>query len=382
MRRGWLGTVVVALVAATPAGPAHALTGCSSGTTVVRDGRLRIVGVRVPKARERDRVGLYACLGRGRPTYIGQSGYTSKPHDVDVETVVFDGRRYLATRAWRSFSTTTYRVVDLRRHRMVTAANAPFSAPGDPHSFRVTPSGALVRDDYGLQVVPIGSHGAPKALPPIDKLADDVAYVGNTVYWSEYHPPMGPNLIRSTTVDAPVRTPENRVYDISQLGPRSLGFRRGRCASLRGRVVAATVHVRVIARRTRAGGTRRYACALNWNWVRRLAPRGRLRLVEDDQGYVLSRSATSVTVLHAFNGHVVMRITGLTGDRAIVSSTMTSYGAFAWIERSGRLLLERPHRQGASAKPVVLAAAGDAPTALAASDSDVYWTAGGEAQAW
>jgi len=382
MRLGWPGAVVVALVAVTPITPAHARTGCSPGTTVVRDGRLHIVGVRVPEARERDRVDLYACLGRGRATYVGQSGYTSKRHDIDVETIVFDGRRYLATRAWRGFSTTTYRVVDLRRHRIVTTANAPFSAPGDPHSFRVTPRGALLRDDYGLQVVPIGSDGSPKALAPIDKIADDVAYVGNTVYWSEYHPPMGPNVIRSATVDAPVRTPENRVYNVSQLGPRSLGFHRGRCATLRGKIVAATVHVRVVARRTRADGIQRYACALNGNWVRRIQPRGRLQLVEDDQGYVVSRSATSVIVLHAFNGHVVMRITGLTGDRAIVSSTVTSFGVFAWIERSGRLLLERAHREGARANPVVLAEAGEAPTALAASDEDVFWTAGGEARAW
>jgi len=64
---------VAAVVAATvvvfvPAAQGRERITCSSGATVVLDGRLRILGIPVPQPGRRDKVGLYACLRGGRPT--------------------------------------------------------------------------------------------------------------------------------------------------------------------------------------------------------------------------------------------------------------------------------------------------------------------------
>src|SRR5919112_202543 len=124
MRRGSAGIVVVALTAALAAAPAGARVGCSSGATVVRDGSLRILGVALPQVGRRARVGLYACLRGGATTAIGQSGDPGHPEDSDVEQVVFDGRRHLATLTLRGDGRARYRVFDLRRRRQVTVARS------------------------------------------------------------------------------------------------------------------------------------------------------------------------------------------------------------------------------------------------------------------
>jgi hypothetical protein len=69
---------------------------------------------------------------------------------------------------------------------------------------------------------------------------------------------------------------------------------------------------------------------------------------------------------------------GASGDGAIVQSTLARNGTFAWIGRSGRLLV-MPPRAGT---PIVAAEASAAPAQLASSDATIYWTAGGVAERW
>jgi hypothetical protein len=370
--------LVVALTAvALAAAPAHARVGCSSGATVVRDRALRILGVPVPQPGRRAKVGLYACLRGGPTTAVGQAGYPGHPADSDVEQVVFDGHRYLATITLRGNGTSRYRVFDLRRRRQATLARSTVTFAG-PDPFRLTLSGALARSDFGVQLVPLGFRGADTELPLLGSSRSyDLAYVGSTLYWSDSANPAAPILAGSASVAAPAATPENRVYDIARLGPYNLERHRDRCSSLRGRTIAASVHVRVVAQRSGGGTTQRYACAIGLgpDFVVALGPppprRGELRIVGDR--WLLSRTTAGAIVIDASTGGMAARAPG-----AIQSLTVSEDGRLAWIDGSGRLLAARSHRRA----PVVLAEGSDAPTALASSEETIYWTSAGAPRRW
>jgi hypothetical protein len=375
MRRGWLGTVVVALVAVTPAGPAHALTGakqrvtCSSGPTIIRDGRLKIIGIGIPNRYGPDEATLYACLGHRRPRVIG---------DEDVDFLVFDGARYYAAlniqTGGEGAADGTHYVGNLRTGRDVSYLNALLDDDLTVEPFRVTAGGALVRDDYGIQVVRPGYRGdrGPRAIGS----GHEIAYVGNTIYWTERLADDS-EVARSAAVDAPARTRENRLYDFRAFDAhRLLHPRRGRCASLPGTTIAASVGLRVVAQRTRTGRTVRYACALKRAWVRSLGPlagpRGELRIVSDR--WLLSRTGGGATLLDGRNGEVVTRV----ADAGITAWTLAGNGTLAWIGSDGRLLGQAPR----AAAPTVLAEAAAAPTALASSDATIYWTSAGAPGRW
>ena len=356
-----VAAVLAAAALATP--PAS----CASARTVVLDGPLRIVGTRVPTQHKRDRVGLYACLGGGRPTAIGRSGYPGFSGATDVDLVTFDGARYLATITVRDSGTgARYRVFDLRRHRQVTIARSAATGFGeDP--FRVLPTGALARPDFGIQLIPRGFRGNEASLTKLGSTRSyDLAYVGSTLYWSTSASPSSPVVAAATTVDAPPTAPENRVYDITHLGPYNLTRHPGRCEDLPGRLVAASVHVRVVAHRGA-----RTVCGIGSNAVAPVASSGELRIVADE--WLLSRDAAGARLIETANGKVVARAPG-----PVRSVTVAQDGRLAWIDDGGRLLLARSRGRA----PVVLAPASDAPTALAASEETVYWTSGGAPRRW
>jgi hypothetical protein len=352
-----VAAVLAATALATP--PAS----CSAARTVVLDGPLRIVGTRVPTHHKRDRVGLYACLRGGRPTAIGRSGYPGFSGATDVDLVSFDGARYLATLTVRDNGMgSRYRVFDLRRHRQVTLArSATTGLSEDP--FRVLPDGALARSDFGVQLVPRGFGGADSSLPELGgRRSYDLAYVGSTLYWSTSPDPASPVVAASATVAAPAAEPENRFYDITHLGPYNLSRHPGRCEDLPGRLVAASVHVRVVAHR----GARK-VCSIGWNKVVPVAASGELRIVADE--WLMSRDAAGAKLIATSTGRVVARSAG-----PVRSATVTQDGRMAWIDDSGRLLLARSRGRA----PVLLAPASDAPSALAASQETIYWTSAGE----
>ena len=351
--------VAAVLAAAALAAPPAS---CASAHTIVLDGPLRIVGTRVATRHKRDRVGLYACLRGGRPTAIGQSGYPGFSGATDVDVVAFDGARYLATITVRDSGTgARYRVFDLQRHRQVTLARSAAVGFGeDP--FRVLPSGTLARSDFGVQLIPRGFRGDEASLTKLGSTRSyDLAYVGSTLYWSTSADPASPVVAAATAVDAPAAAPENRVYDITHLGPYNLTRHPGRCEDLPGRLVAASVHVRVVAHRGA-----RSVCAIGSSKVTPVARSGELRIVADE--WLLTRDASGARLIASSNGRVVARAPGL-----VRSVTVAQDGRLAWIDESGRLLLARSHGRA----PLVLAPAGDAPSALAASAETIYWTSGG-----
>jgi hypothetical protein len=279
-----------------------------------------------------------------------------------VDVVAFDGARYLATITVRDSGTgARYRVFDLRRHRQVTIARSAATGFGeDP--FRVLPSGTLARSDFGVQLIPRGFRGDEASLTKLGSTRSyDLAYVGSTLYWSTSADPASPVVAAATAVDAPAAAPENRVYDITHLGPYNLTRHPGRCEDLPGRLVAASVHVRVVAHRGA-----RSVCAIGSNKVAPVARSGELRIVADE--WLLTRDASGARLIASSNGRVVARAPGL-----VRSVTVAQDGRLAWIDESGRLLLARSHGRA----PLVLAPAGDAPSALAASAETIYWTSGG-----
>src|SRR4051794_12349371 len=148
----------LALVVLAGAPGAAARVRCSSGVTVVQDRKLRIFGVEDVR---RD-VHLFACLGR-RGAVTGLSDH--------AQIVTFDGSRYLAdldvSIEGEGGGDATYYVDDLKSGRMATFANAVFPGDEELHPFRITPAGTLVRDDYGVQLIPRGYKGDARLIPPV-----------------------------------------------------------------------------------------------------------------------------------------------------------------------------------------------------------------------
>jgi hypothetical protein len=361
MRAAVLAAAMLAMITSADA---KARVRCTSGRTVVQDGPLRLFGIGEPNRYGPVRATLYACLGGvPRPTAVGSES---------TRLVAFDGSRYLATldasTGGEGSGDSTYLVMDLRRHRLVTYANAVWDADaffGNAlHPFRVTTAGALVRDDYGIQVIRRGSKGDDRLIPAVGQ-GDEIAYVGDTVYWSD------DAAARSTVIGTPAARPENRIYDLQLFNAAGLlSRRRGGCAAMPGITIAASPHVRVVAR-----NGRRFACATGKAWRHALGPRagatGELRIVHDR--WLLSRRAAGAIVIDARNGAVVTRVSG-----AITGSTLAGDGTFAWIEPGGRLVAKTPR----ATTPTVLAEATDAPAKLASSNRTIYWTAGGAPARW
>jgi hypothetical protein len=361
MTRAAIVAGCLAAVAIAPSGAAKQRVTCSSGATIVLDGRLRIFGVPF-----HDRYGTvgadeYACLGRsGRPLGIGFASESQGTASSDTPIVTFDGKRYLAalsTDDGEGGPSASYDVFDLRMRRRVTFAKAV--AGEEPEPFRVTAAGGLVTDDYGIQLIPRGHRGDSRFIEPLGS-GGEIAYAANTIYWSD----------GGGAHSAPAKTTagmsENRVYDLRPLNPFHVRRGHGRCESRRGTTIAASPHVRVLAR-----DGLRFACRRGSSQAHGLGPdAGELRIVGDR--WLLSRTATGSTVLDMRgDGTVVTQAGGATG-----ASTLAANGTLAWLEGDGRLLSQRP----SDAAPAVLAEAADAPTALASSDATIYWSSAGAPQ--
>jgi hypothetical protein len=366
MTRAAIVAACLAAVVVPPGAAAKQRLTCSSGITTVLDGRLRIFGVPF-----HDRYGTvgadeYACMGRsGRPMGIGFASESQGTASSDTPIVTFDGKRYiavLATEDGEGGPDADYEVFDLRTGRRVTFAAA--LAGEEPEPFRITAAGGLVSDDYGIQLVPRGHRGDSRFIKPLGA-GGEIAYTGNTIYWTEKGIP------HSAPAKAPATAPENRVYDLRSRNAFRVTRGHGRCESRRGTTIAASPHIRVLAR-----NGRRLACRRASAKVHALGPRtgaaGELRIVRDR--WLLSRTANGATVLDMRgDGTVVTAV-----DGAATSSTLTTDGTLAWIDADGRLLAQRPRDD----TPAVLAEAAAVPTTLASSDTTIYWTAGGLPQRW
>jgi hypothetical protein len=225
----------------------------------------------------------------------------------------------------------------------------------------VTVAGVLARDDYGVQLIRPGYRGDDRLIKPIGS-GSELAYVGTTLYWAE-RTDTG-LAARSATVKGPA-APQTHVYDLRRLNIGALNHRRGRCARMRGRIVAASARVRVVARH----GVRR-ACSVGRDWVRRIGP-GALRIAGDR--WLLRTTGDGAELLDARDGTFALAVSG-----GVRGSVIAENGALAWLDAGGTLRGQLPRAPA----PTVLAEATDAPTALAASDRTIYWTSAAGPHLW
>jgi hypothetical protein len=312
------------LALAAPAGAVEVPKRCDAGRTLFVSGRLRVFAVsyRDPAYWGTDQ---YACLGhRGPPLRVGGTYDDYGVGTNATPAYVFAGGRYLAsldTGDSEGGPSAYYWVYDLRRGRHVAFENVPYSQRLP--TFRVAGGGRLVH-------------------------RRQVAVRGHTVYWLT-----GAGEPRSERLAGPP-APANMP-----LSPVRAQRRPDACARARGRTVAASPSVRVLAR-----DGRRFACRHGDPRLRPVRRRARLRIAHDRWLLVARGSAV---VRDTRTGR------SLRASRALRPQVLQD-GTLVWSTASGAL---RAHRFGAAATTLASAAAG-----VAVSGRTVYWRAGGTVHAW
>jgi hypothetical protein len=348
----------------TPSAPAEAKpVRCDAGATFFLDGGLRLFSIPFRGSFSGD--DEYACLAPGRRSLgIGQEGSDEGTGSSDTPAYAFAGGRYLAalqTDDGEGGPSAFYEVLDLKLRKRVTFANTAFDDSRPP--FRVSSLGHLVTADGTAEMVAPGARKAT-ALSTPGVEADQVALVGGTVYWTE-HPAGQDPTARSVALAGVPDGPEPRMFE-----PVSIPNPNGRCAHRKGQTIARSPAVRVF----RKGSTRRVACRIGRSQTVLLpAQEGAhdLRIVNDR--WIFTLDAGVGTVVDSKRGKVVT-----TTGPSVGVATVLDDGTLAWIEQGGRLVAQQP----ATDTVTELAAAADAPAALASSGRTVYWTAGGSAHRW
>ena len=338
-----LAAAALALALTAPA--AGARVACTSGTTVLVDGRLRIFAIPF-----HDTIGdrgyeEYACLGaHGRPLGVGSVSASPGTDATDTPAYVLAGGRYLAVASDEDGEgglSSFYDVYDLRTRHRVTFTNALFDLESPPE-VRLSAAGELVTDDIG-EVEALAPGGSKRVLSTPGAQATGIALSGSTVYWTEG------GVARSAAL-APAPAGEDHVLAPVSVTGKSV------CASRPGTTVARSPHVRV---------TRSFACR-----------------VGDRRRVVLPTSTGKVVRIAGdrwvyAGGTVIDMRTRRTVTRSVsaifAESTLLEDGTLAWIDDEG-LWAARPRTE-----PVLLSAAA---TALASSHGVVYWTADGVAHRW
>jgi hypothetical protein len=356
VRRAVLLVAAALLFAAAPSADAKPRLRCSSGTTLLVDGPLRIFAVAF---RDRDERGHdhYACLGgRGRPLRVGQD---DDGPDAAVERMLdysFAGGRYLLAAIYgedEAGQNGDYTVFDLRAHRRVAKTDLLVDLEAGAQ-FGLAADGSLVVGDEG--VVSLLRAGSPKqGLSPAGVTAGDVALSGTTLYWTET-PQGAPPVARSAQLGGAAAPPGDRLEPVE--------IRRGgACTRRSGETVLRSSRVRVLRR-----GTGYVACRFGDGRAVRLPAEtsaADLRVVADRWLFVRAGARAQVIDMRSLQT--------VTQVDAPAATALLDDGTLAWNEAGGRLLAAAP-----GAAPHELAATGAG--ALASSRTTVYWTADGTPQ--
>lgn len=348
---------------------------CTSGTTLFVHQGLRIFAVsqRVDYSFNGRSVVEYACRGRrSRPIRLGEN-YTDEGNQgaYRIDGYALSGSRYIGLTTnfsgGESCGTSHFILRDVRsRHPVHTSPEGcGFEEETESDDLVVTPAGGLAYlktyqsgPDINALVIALkpGRDSKPVQLSVKDPkvAASDIAARGELVYWTET-PQGGTAVARSRALGPGTGGPESQAFRDPERPRKS-----GSCVR-RGRTLAQTVLVRVVER-----GGRRSACRVTKSAGVAL-PAGKLRDLQiAAERWVLALQARTATIADVTGRR--SRVIQL--PAGVKEASLLDDGSFAWIETSGRLLVQRP----GTAAPSVLAEAAGAPTALASRDKTIYWT--------
>ncbi len=302
----------------------------------------------------------YACLGgRGRPLAVGQD---DDGPDASVERMLaysFAGGRYLLAAIYgedEAGANGDYNVFDLRARRRVSSTDLLVDLEAGAQFALAADGRMAIADDGTVQLWPLGfSDGRAQALSPTGATAGDIALSGTTLYWTET-PQGAPPVARSAPLGGDPAPAGARLEPVE--------IRRGgACTRRSGTTVLQSSRVRVLRR-----GAGYVACRFGDGRALRLPAAtsvADLRVVADRWLFV--RAGAGVRVIDMRSLQTVTRAD------SPAESALLDDGTLAWTEAGGRLLSAAP-----GAAPSELAATGA--SALAASRTTVYWTAGGAPQ--
>jgi hypothetical protein len=355
--------ILVALGVIAPAASGKRPRSCGAGVTLFVEGKLRIFGVPYRTSLEQG-YEEWACLGGRGPQSAGLEGFDGGAGSWDTPAYAFAGGRYLGSYSWTDGEggpSASFEVDDLKTERRVSWTGATYEDGVPP--FRVAENGALLfTDEDEIDLLAPGARRA-RTLSSSSAPAGDLALAGGTVYWTE-HPKGAPAEAHSATLPGIAGDTEGRMLEPIHARPNGRG-----CRAARGRTLASSPAVRVYRR---AGSTVRRACRIGGGSLRIPARAPVPRIVNDRWLLVLGPGspAAMARVVDMRTGRTVTTVAA--GGPGIHRATMLGDGTLAWLEEGGRVLAQRPN-----GVPVELAPADPAPSALAASRTTVYWTAGG-----
>ena len=355
-RAALLAVVALALAAAAPSAQARPRLRCTSGTTLLVNGPLRVfaIGFRDSDERGHDH---YACLGgRGRPLRVGQD---DDGPDASIERMLgysFAGGRYLLAAIYgedEAGANGDYAVFDLRTRQRIASTDLLADLEVGAQ-YALAADGSLALGDEG--VVTLRRPGAARqTLSRAGVTAGEVALSGSTLYWTET-PQGAPPATRSASLGGGPAPAGERLEPVAVR-------RGGACTRRPGTTVLQSSRLRVLRR-----GASLIACRFGGDPLVRLpadTSAADLRVVADR--WLLVRAGARALVIDMRTRRTV------TQADAPAESALLDNGTLAWIDAGGRLLAAAP-----GAAPTELAPGGA--SALAASRTTVYWTAGGAPQ--
>jgi hypothetical protein len=348
-----------ALATAPHTAEAAAKVRCSSGVTIFLQDDVRIFGIAY---RTSDEWGhdLWACRGKtAKPLGVGLEGSTTGTGSTDTPSFALGGGgRYLAGYHYTDGEggpSAWFSAIDLKTRHSSGYANA--SCCDVVPEIRVAADGTMLTQDGEVYAQAPGAKNGTR-LSTGNTTASDLALDGGTVYWTEHPDKPAPAVVRSSQLPGITDGPESLMLEPS--APRDKG---GACRAAKGTTVVASSGVRVFER-----GTRRLACRVGHSGTVAIGTPGDPlpRIVKDR--WVLAPATNATTVYD-----VRARKPVTTAEGAIAQATLLDDGTLAWLDPQGRLLAQGPGQDA----PTELAPADPPPTALAASRTTIYWTAGG-----
>ncbi len=335
--------LAAAAVILSVAAPVH----CDAGATMYVDGPLRVFGTAFREHEGGNTVvghNQYACVGGRRATPLGTDFESTGAFGGGIPKYVFAGGRYLAVASYdygEGGEDQSLDVVDLRTRRRLKSVNGLWDDDAGP-VIRLSANGDLVTGDDGLVTVhPLGGEDSV-----LSNDGADLAVAGTTVYWTE---PGGP---RSATLPG---RPSEEPDDV--LAPVAFSHDNP-CDSRPGTTLARTPHVRVVRR-----GRTTVACQVGSRRAVTL-PRGVDDLHVAGDRWLVASAGDDATVIDTRKRRVVTK--AFRGVR----QALLANGTLVVNDGAGTLKAYAP-----GAAPTTLEAVGA--TALASTDTTVYWTAGG-----
>ena len=347
--------LVASLALLALAAPAQAAkVRCTSGATILIDGKLRVFAVR-EDTRLQTGWTEWACLGHAKPVHVSDD-VDGGDGGISTWEYAYAGGRYLAvaaTNEGENGADGSYTLWDLRTRRVVKVADATWVFDLDPQ-LRLDPRGDMVaiEEEHALEVIP--RHGPRRTL---SHAARNLALAGTTAYWTEG------GAAHSAPLGGPASTaPDDHVVRLAIDGS-------SRCERRPGRTVARAPFVRVARH-----GRRLFACRiLNRAAVplpSHTAP-ATLRITGDHWLFGVDTCSHIGSVIDLRSGRTVTELP----FESRWAATLLRDGTLAWIDDAGTLFARPPNTQDATTL-------GTGASALASNGRTVYWTAGGTPHGW